>query len=470
MVENSKSESTLQIAVLDDDRRVATTMAALLRTLGGSTRVYFDPAIFLTDFDKSPVDIVISDLQMPGYDGLTVLRRVKARSPTTDVIIVTGAADKKSAIEALKEGAFDFFEKPVDGTELVETIRRTVRYRELLAERDRLAGQLAYVAGREAERWSADGFVGTEPCITRCLDDVRMLAKAPGTSVLITGESGTGKELVARAIHFGSTRCERPFVPVNCSAVPSELAESTLFGHVKGAFTGAVTDKKGSFDLADGGTLFLDEIGDMPAAMQAKLLRVLEDGMVTPVGATRTHSVNVRVLAATNSNLEERIAAKGFRADLFFRLAHVHIKLPPLRERPRDIPLLVQHFGLKLSTEMGLAVPVFTPEAMAVLERHPYPGNVRELKNMVERALIECGGGPIRPAHIHAVSFPAAGPTSPGAETTVAQALPLNLRSAEAQLIRRAMVEAGGNTAAAARLLGINRTKLYRKLAMMPHE
>jgi DNA-binding NtrC family response regulator len=289
---------------------------------------------------------------------------------------------------------------------------------------------------------------------------------------LINGESGTGKELVARAIHSGSPRARGPFVPVNCVAVPQELAESMFFGHLKGAFTGATMDRKGYFELAHDGTLFLDEIGDMPPLLQAKLLRVLEDGRVTPLGSTREKLVNVRVVAATNADLESRVASGHFRQDLYFRLAQFTVQLPPLRARREDVPLLAAHFLELFATEMGMKSPRMTATALAVLRAHPYPGNVRELKNVIERALIESGGEPIRPEHLKLGSV-GIGPApvephrdgEPAARGLGVDELPLRLEAAEEILIRRALSETGGNVAEAARRLGVNRTRIYRKLA-----
>jgi DNA-binding NtrC family response regulator len=290
-------------------------------------------------------------------------------------------------------------------------------------------------------------------------------------NVLITGESGTGKELVARAVHFGSARAKGPFVPVNCVAIPSELAESMFFGHVRGAFTGATMDRKGFFESAHGGTLFLDEIGDMPALLQAKLLRVLEDGFITPLGSTRERKVDVRIVAATNADLETHIQSGTFRRDLYFRLAQFPVDLPALRERPEDIPLLARHFMQLFSQEMGITTPSLDPAALKMLSRHSFPGNVRELKNVIERALIESGGEPVRAHHIHlgkTVSVAAAPHRSEPAfasdEDDSVDELPLNLEAAENLLIKRALAVTQGNIAEAARRLGINRTRIYRKL------
>jgi transcriptional regulator with GAF, ATPase, and Fis domain len=284
--------------------------------------------------------------------------------------------------------------------------------------------------------------------IRKILKDVERLHQFANTSVLITGESGTGKELVARAIHHGSPRAGAPFIPVNCVAIPAELAESMLFGHLKGSFTGAVADRKGWFELADGGTLFLDEIGDMPATLQAKLLRVLEDGEITPVGAAQSRRVDVRVISATNADLAGKIATGDFRQDLYFRLARFIVQTPPLRERPEDIPLLCAHFLQLFAQEMGMASPQLAPDALAWLSTYAFPGNVRELKNLQSTS-------------------PSAAPPAPTREvrtaTPILANLPLNLEEAENALIQRALEQTRGNVAEAARLLGVNRSRIYRR-------
>ena len=459
--------------VVDDDAQAGAIIARYLKPMGLQITVYTDPEKCLADIEKERPDIVITDLRMPKVDGLAVLERVKKLHPSTDVVMMTGNADKTVAIQALKLGAFDFFEKPVDSAELIESIKKTLQYRAVVRERDEFAVQVSFLSQREAKRWGLEAFIGMSKSIRKIVDDVKLVQRTTNTSVLITGESGTGKELVARAIHFGGPRASHPFVPVNCCAVSPELAESVLFGHARGAFTGAVADLKGCFDMADKGTLFLDEIGDMPGALQTKLLRILEDGVVVPVGKTVGHEVDVRVVAATNSNLEEKIASGRFRADLYYRLGGFTIHVPPLRERPEDIPLLAKHFAETLSVEMGLANPGVTDEALAILKAQGFPGNVRQLRNVVEQALIQGGGRRIEFRHLHLDRLPAAARPAPAPEkgeeggAPVPAALPLNLRQAESALIRRAMEEADGNVSAAARLLGINRTKLYRKLSIM---
>jgi len=471
MSRRNRAETAFTAAVLDDDLRIGATIATYLEKMGCSTLTYDDPQKCLAEMEVSPIDILITDLRMPAMDGITVLKTVRQKTPSTDVIIVTGSADKKDAIAALKLGAFDFFEKPIDGEELVQTVKKTVRYRQVLKERNSLAEQVSFLSQREAERWGIKGFMGKSPAVKRIVNQVHSLQTVPGTGVLITGESGTGKELIARTIHFGSPRSRAAFVPVNCSAVPGELAESILFGHSRGAFTGATSDKKGCFELADGGTLFLDEIGDMPRFMQAKLLRVLDDGVVCRVGAAAGRHMDVRVIAATNADLESSVARGSFRSDLYYRLAKYTICVPALRDRKEDVPPLARHFLQALASEMGLSPEPLSREIMESLREYTFPGNVRELKNMIERALIESGGKKIGVEHLCFSRMAAAPETdsheyAPEPETHAGRG-GLNLQAAEAALIRKAMAASGGNVAATARLLGINRSKLYRKITSL---
>lgn len=335
------------------------------------------------------------------------------------------------------------------------------------AERNHLADHLSMVSTTEAKRWGIDGFVGQSQTVREIMEAVGRVQTVQ-TTVLITGESGTGKELVARAVHFGSPRSNKPFVPLNCAAIPGELVEATLFGNTKGAFTGADKDRAGYFKLANGGTLFLDEIGEMPADHQAKMLRVLDDGMITPVGGTQPEKVNVRVLAATNADLQEKMASGSFRQDLYFRLARFTVTVPPLRERREDIPLLARHFVQLFADEMGLPVPVVSETALSEMSSYDFPGNVRELKNVVERAMIESGGTEIRPEHLHWMMPLNMPQHSDGQESwrepTGLDGLPMNLKDAEEELIERALKETDGNIAAAARILGTNRPRIYKHI------
>jgi DNA-binding NtrC family response regulator len=434
-------------------------------------------------------DLILLDVVMPDRDGYSVCRDLKAEEATRGipVLFVTAKDETRAVLKGFEAGGVDYIPKPFRVEEVakrVETHLEIARLNRELRERNeqleteiarrksaeadkhKAAERLELLGEQEARRWGLNGFIGRSPLVRRVLGDIERLRAFAGTNVLITGESGTGKELIARAVHHSSARSRGPFVPVNCVAIPAELAESMLFGHVKGAFTGAVADRKGCFELADGGTLFLDEIGDMPANLQAKLLRVLEDGEVTPVGAARGRRVDVRVVAATNADLDEKIATGEFRQDLYFRLARYTVEMPPLRERAEDIPLLAAHFLKIFADEMGMPRPELTSAALDQLAAHPFPGNVRELKNVIERALIESRGAPIAPAHLRLCSPAprrAPVPAPPVSEVEAEPAIPLNLEAAEQALIQRALQQTAGNVAEAARLLGVNRSRIYRR-------
>jgi len=430
-------------------------------------------------------DLILLDVMMPGHDGFHVCRTLKAEPETQDtpVIFITSRNETESVMKGFRVGGVDYIVKPFQAGEVITRVAthmkigrltrelqqrnaeleaEVMKRREAEEAREKADQRLSTLASREAQHWGLAGFVGESPHLRRILADIGRLQQFGRTSVLITGESGTGKELVARAVHHHSPRAKGPFIPVNCVAVPAELAESLFFGHTKGAFTGATADRKGYFELADGGTLFLDEIGDMPAALQAKLLRVLEDGMVTPVGSSHPRNVDVRVVSATNADLAAKIASGDFRQDLYFRLARYSVETPPLRSRPEDLPLLARHFLTLFAAEMGLTAPDLTDEALALLSNYPFPGNVRELKNVMERALILSGGAPVRCGHLQLLGAALPAPV-PVAKAPLAADLPLNLEAAEHALIQRALEQTHGNVAEASRLLGVNRSRIYRR-------
>jgi len=441
--------------------------------------------------ERAQPDLILLDVMMPGHDGFHVCRTLKAEAATREVpvIFITSRNETASVLNGFRMGAVDYIVKPFQPEEVVTRVATHLKLSRLTRElqqrnaeleaevarrqeaersRDKVKQRLSTLASQEAERWGLDGFVGDSPHMKRILADIERLRQFGKTSVLITGESGTGKELIARALHHHSPRAEAPFIPVNCVAVPADLLESLFFGHVKGAFTGATTDRKGYFELADGGSLFLDEIGDMPAALQAKLLRVLEDGEVTPVGATKCRQVDVRVLSATNADLAAKILNGDFRQDLYYRLARFTVETAPLRERREDMPLLATHFLKVFATEMGMAPPSLDESAVAMLSRHSFPGNVRELKNAMERALILSGGKTVKKEHLQlfdAASIPAAQSGKSGVRAPL-DGVPLNLEAAEHTLIQRALEQTGGNVTEAARLLNVNRSRIYRRLPM----
>jgi DNA-binding NtrC family response regulator len=436
-------------------------------------------------------DLILLDVMMPGQNGFELCRELQsdAASRAVPIIFITARTEKENLVHGFRVGAVDYITKPFQDEEVLSRVATHLRISQLLRElqeknerlqneinlreqaeraRARTDERLSTLAAHEMQRWDVTGFIGTSKAVRKVLDEIQRLHQFHQTSVLITGESGTGKELIARAIHYGSARRNEPFIPVNCVAIPGELAESMLFGHMRGAFTGATMDRKGCFEQADGGTLFLDEIGDMPALLQAKLLRVLEDGCVLPVGASEPKRVDVRIVAATNANLQAKIERGAFRQDLFFRLARYRIALPPLRERREDIPVLATHFLKLLAREMGLHATELTERASAALSGHAFPGNVRELRNIIERALIESGGEPIQPSDLHLPPGMASAVIATGGHDEPAETpgeLPFNIKAAEDVLIQRALAQTNGNIAEAARLLGIHRTRIYRKMA-----
>ncbi|MBM3235624.1 response regulator [Candidatus Poribacteria bacterium] len=391
---------------------------------------------------RTTPDLILLDIVMPGIDGFETCRRLKAEPKTADipVIFITVKDEVENIVTGFQVGGVDYLTKSAQKEELLARVKTHLKISQLtkslletsiqLAQTNRELKQemnqrkqeqeareqaedallkaderLSLISQQEASRWGIEGFIGKSRTIAAILDEVRKLQSAGATSVLILGESGTGKELIARAIHFGSARAKSPFIPVNCSTIPKELAESTLFGHVRGAFTGANQSRKGHFELASGGTLFLDEIGDLPFELQPKLLRVLEEGCFTPLGGTTKKQVDVRILAATNPDLPKKIAAGKFREDLYFRLARFPVTVPPLRERREDIPLLVEHFLRTFGAEMGIEHPKISVEALESSKAYHFPGNVRELKNIIEHALILSGREQILPQHLHFVHF-----------------------------------------------------------------
>ena len=437
--------------------------------------------------------LILLDVIMPGLDGFETCRRLKCADETAGipVVFITARDDIASLASGFGAGGVDYITKPFAREEVLLRVKTHVELRRLSrsleeqaatltatnrhlqqeidrrerAERAFAAAddRLSLLSEQEAARWGLAGFVGKSPTIGRIVQDLRRLQDFPATVVLITGESGTGKELVARALHLSSPRAAGPFIAINCSAVPADLAESLFFGHRQGAFSGASKDKKGYFELADGGTIFLDEVGDMPPALQAKLLRVLESGAYLPLGAERELRADVRVVAATNVELDRKITAGAFRADLYYRLARFTVHTPPLRERREDVPLLAAHFLELFAREMNRPPPALTTAALAALDAHAFPGNVRELKNIIERALIQSGGTSIGPEHLDLPARPASPDRAAAAERQL-EALPFNLEQAELELIRRALAHCGGNVAQAARLLGVPRMRIYRRL------
>ncbi len=481
-----------RILIADDTPASLSLLSSVLEPQGYEILAVSSGKDALKIAERAKPDLVLLDVMMPGHDGFHVCRTLKAEEATRElpVIFITSRNDTESVLNGFRVGAVDYILKPFHAEEVITRVathlkisrltrelqqrnaeleKEMTRRKEVEVAHDKASQRLSSLASREAQRWGLEGFVGGSKHLKHVLNDIERLRKFAKTSVLITGESGTGKELVARALHYQSARADGPFIPVNCVAVPAELLESLFFGHMKGSFTGATADRKGYFELADGGTLFLDEIGDMPAALQAKLLRVLEDGEITPVGSTKSHRVDVRVVSATNADLTAKIASGDFRQDLYYRLARYTVETPPLRERREDLPLLCAHFLKVFAMEMGMAAPALDETAMAVLSRHSFPGNIRELKNVMERALILSGGKTVLPQHLQlfesaSTSASAGKGPSSAAIKPQADSVPLNLDDAEHTLICRALEQTGGNVTEAARLLNVNRSRIYRRM------
>ncbi|GFO60874.1 acetoacetate metabolism regulatory protein AtoC [Geomonas silvestris] len=440
---------TARILIIDDDSSLRRVLEYNLQQEGYQVFAAADGESGLKIFEERAPALVITDLKMPGMTGFQLLSAVKERSPGTVVIVLTAFGAIDTAVEAMKLGAFDYLTKPFNRDELKLTVQKALQLQGLSEENRLLKEELS---GRAEFK----SIVGTSRAMDGVFSVVRKVADTEAT-VLITGESGTGKELVARAIHSGSSRRSAPFIAVNCAAIPRDLLESELFGHVKGAFTGAIRDKEGKFQLADGGTIFLDEVGDLPLELQPKLLRVLQERVLEPVGSTSVNRIDVRVVAATNADLEKAIGEGRFRDDLYYRLSVIPLRLPPLRERVEDIPLLVRYFCGKF----GGSSVTFSKEALELLKLYPWPGNVRELENTVERLLIMREGDEIAAGELpEKFSATAAKP-----EGGVLRLPPggYSLEQLEREVVLEALNRCDWNQTAAARFLRIPRhTLIYR--------
>lgn len=444
-----------RILVVDDERSMQEFLEIFFRREGYDVVTAGDCGSALLAIDSDDFDVVISDVQMPDHSGLDLLRTIKQTSPETVVIMITAFATTEAAIAAMKEGAYDYVTKPFKVDELRLVVEKALEKKILTQENRRLRSELR-------TRARSRSLVGASASMQKVYDLVAQVASTK-TNVLISGESGTGKELVARAIHDQSDRRDRPFVAVNCGAIPENLLESELFGHVKGAFTGAIQSKAGLFETADGGTLFLDEIGELPASLQVKLLRVLQDKCVRRVGGNTDRSIDVRIVAATNRDLAEEVEAGRFRDDLYYRLNVIQVPLPSLRERMEDVPLLLHHFLEKYGREFDKEVEGFSDEALEKIQAYPWPGNVRELENMVERALALC-----RTRRVEVENLPP-GIVDPrqraGSARLPADGANLDelVNEFERNLLREALERTGGVKKRAAHLLGISfRSFRYR--------
>jgi DNA-binding NtrC family response regulator len=443
---------TFRILVVDDEPAIRAELEEALQEAGFATQSAGDGSAAIELAQQQSFDLCLSDIRMPSASGIELLQRLAASSPETVVMLMTAHGELDTAIEALRLGAADYLQKPFRHEELIAKVRRFAQHRALVLENRNLR--------RSADVEGPADIIGEGGPMQRVFATVDRVASLP-THVLITGESGTGKDLVARAIHARGARAKAPFVPINCAAIPEPLLESELFGHARGAFTGAVDHKEGLLKTAGEGTIFLDELGDMPLSLQGKLLRAIETREIQPVGSTRRVPIQARVLAATHRDLRELAQAGRFREDLYYRLAVVEIHVPPLRERREDIPLLAAHFVGRYARELGRPVRGVSREALRQLAGHDWRGNVRELSNAIERAVIFAAGAEITPADL---------PDAVRAATPREPDLPVNLREATAEFERahilRVIEQCGGNKRKAAKILGVGVTSLYRKLGV----
>lgn len=448
-----------RILVIDDEWNIRDVLSTVLQAEGYEVECAEDGAMGIQCIDNARFDLVITDLKMPKVSGMEVLRHLQAKDVSTLGIVATGYGSIESAVEALKTGAYDYITKPFHLDEIKSRINKALEYQSLRSENQDLRRQLMSTN-------LVDNLIGNSPSMEALRQMVKNVADSDST-VLILGESGTGKELVAKALHYHSRRAERPMIPVNCGAIPEDLLESELFGHMKGAFTGASSNRIGRFQLADGGTILLDEIGDMSPKLQVKILRVLQEQQIEPVGSTQTINIDVRVIAATNRDLEEDVATGRFREDLFYRLNVIPLHVPPLRDRREDVPILIAHFMDKFSQSRSRSVRRFSDPAMSALIGYDWPGNVRELENLVERMTIL---HPDKEIQIEDLPEKFSGLKSmPEPEQTAdipEEGIDFNglVDQYERRLIERALDKAGGVKNQAANLLHIKRTTLVEKM------
>ncbi len=442
-----------RILIVDDEQGVRAALGQLLEYEGYEVKAVSSAAEGLTTYEKWRPQLVFMDVKMAGMDGLEALRRLKQADPNAIVVMISGHATIQTAVEATQLGAYDILEKPLDTDRILVLLRNALQHLTLQEENAQLRASIA----------SRYEIVGKSFAIRALMDKIEKVGVTPAR-VLITGENGTGKELVARAIHRLSPRASKPFVEVNCAAIPSELIESELFGHMKGSFTGAIADRAGKFEQADKGTLFLDEVGDMSLAAQAKVLRVLQDGEVTRIGGSKRVQVDVRVLAATNKNLEEEIANGRFREDLYYRLNVVPLHVPPLRERREDIPLLAQHFVLLLSERDGAPAKTLDQGAIDALTNMEWQGNVRELRNTIERLLILSPGPRITGTDVNRLSGTRAPDGSPLGSLLDLKTFEEFKDAAERAYLLHKLREYNWNVSETARAVDMPRSNLYKKI------
>jgi two-component system response regulator AtoC len=444
----------MNILVVDDELGLRHTLTLILQAEGHGVRAASDGAAGLERLAEAPADLIICDVRMPGLDGLRFLERYKETGGAALVIMMSAYGDDEAALEAIRRGAYDFIAKPFRADQVLLVVRKAI-------EREGLRREVAQLHDELVALRAPSGVVGRSPKIAQALALAGKVARHPST-VLITGESGTGKELIARHIHDASPRASRPFVAVNCAAIPEALLESELFGHAKGAFTGATVERHGLFEEANDGTLFLDELGDLPVSLQVKLLRALQEGEVRRVGDNVSRGVDVRLVAATARDLESDVADGKFRADLYYRVNVVRIHLPALRERAEDVPELVRHFVDRFNRRLGMHVTGVTPGAMRALVEYPWPGNVRELENVVERAMVLTDGPQLGVEQLPTLSAPAA--RSDGATSPLDLSVKRRTEELERVLIKEALERTRGNRTRAAKLLDLSHRALLYKI------
>ena len=443
----------MNILVVDDELGLRHTLTLILQAEGHTVRAASDGAAGLERLGEAPADLIICDVRMPGLDGLAFLEKYKEMGGTALVIMMSAYGDDDAALEAIRRGAYDFIPKPFRADQVLLVVRKAI-------EREGLRREVAQLHDELVALRAPSGIVGRSPKIAQAIALADKVARHPST-VLITGESGTGKELIARHIHEASPRVDKPFVAVNCAAIPESLLESELFGHARGAFTGAIAERQGLFEEAHEGTLFLDELGDLPVPLQVKLLRALQEGEVRRVGDNASRSIDVRLVAATARDLEADVAEGRFRADLYYRINVVRIHLPALRERSEDIPELVRHFVDRFNRRLGLHVTGVTAGAMRALVEYPWPGNVRELENVVERAMVLTDGPQLDMQQLPTLAAPSVRPEG---------ASPLDLsvkrrtEELERALIKEALERTRGNRTRAAKLLDLSHRALLYKI------
>lgn len=438
------------ILIVDDEESVRESLEKVLKKAGYLTRTASSGEEAMQLMSQAAADLVLTDLRMPEGDGITLLKNLKKKHPDCEVILLTGYGTIETAVEAVKEGAYDFITKPPKKAVILSTVERAI-------ERQNLAQENKYLKAQLGKAEFFEEIIGKSPAFTNVLEMVERVAPLVST-VLITGESGTGKELIARAIHRRSLRAKSRFIPVNSAAIPENLIESELFGHVKGAFTGAMRDKQGLFKVADGGTLFLDEISSVPMNLQAKLLRAIEQKEILPVGSTRPEIIDVRIIAATNKDLVEQVSQGHFREDLYYRLNVVGINIPPLRERMEDIPELVEHFIKIYNTQLNKQIHGADEVVLEAFRSYEWKGNVRELENVVERAMIMCDSNVLQLAHVPPIF------SSKTAVEEIEGGLKGSVRKFERDAILKALQTAGQDKSKAAGILGMSLSTLYRKM------